>query len=96
MERYQYYESIVNEVDMAVQKIKSLDMKACFDSNFLEHEFIPSLGLNNEALNEQPQELKKYFGKGLHIWQYPNQLSKYLVWLAYNASNIQRYVEIGC
>jgi len=54
------------------------------------------LGLNNEMLHEQPSELSKYFGTGLHLWQYPNQLSRYLVWLAFNAKHVKSYMEIGC
>ena len=40
--------------------------------------------------------MNPYFGTGLHLWQYPNQLSKYLTWLAFNASSVRIYMEIGC
>ena len=73
-----------------------MDQKLCFDVKFLENELIPSIGLNNENLNEQPAELAKFFGKGLHLWQYPSQLAKYLVWIANNANSIKNYTEIGC
>lgn len=66
------------------------------DVEFLEYDLIPTLGLNNEMLNEQPPELSPYFGTGLHLWQYPNQLAKYLVWLARNATSVRRFLEIGC
>lgn len=65
------------------------------DVQFLERELIPSLGLNNENLWEQPVELSKFFGTGLHIFQYPNQFARYLTWLAEHAVNSQTYVEIG-
>lgn len=96
IERYHHYESIVSVVDEAIQAIKSLPINKCYDADYLEKTFIPSVGLNNEALNEQPAELSQYFGKGLHLWQYPNQLSHYLVWLSHNARSIKSYMEIGC
>ena len=68
------------------------------DQNYLEKTFIPSLGLNNENLSEQPQELSEYFGggMGLRIWQYPNQFSKYLIKLLDYKNKINSYLEIGC
>lgn len=68
------------------------------DQNYLEKTFIPSLGLNNENLSEQPKELSEYFGggMGLRIWQYPNQFSKYLIKLIDYKNKISSYLEIGC
>jgi len=94
-DRYNHYESIVDCVDQAIFRIAQLDKRYCFDAVYLENEFIPQLGLNDESLREQPAELSPFFGKGLHLWQYPSQLSKYLVWLSYNAKSIRRYMEIG-
>ena len=82
--------------DETIVSIKELPPDKCFDVNHLEKFFIPSLGLNNEALHEQPRELEQFFGKGLHIWQYPKQLACYLVWLAHNANDVTSYLEIGC
>ena len=96
IEKYQYYSSIVSAVDEAIEKIKILDQKLCFDVAFLENDLIPNLGLNDEVLNEQPAELAKFFGKGLHLWQYPSQLARYLVWISHNAKTIKNYTEIGC
>ena len=76
---------MVEAVDNAVKKISLLEHHLCYDVNYLEKILIPELGLNNEMLHEQPQELKKYFGKGLHLWQYPSQLARYSVWLIHNA-----------
>lgn len=95
-ENYQYYDSIIYTVEQAIDIIQKVKYTDCFNQFYLEHELIPQLGLNNECLSEQPKELAKYFGKGLHLWQYPNQLSHYLVWLAYNAKHINSYLEIGC
>jgi cephalosporin hydroxylase len=40
--------------------------------------------------------LSNYFGFGLHIWQYPSQLARYLASLSLNCKEITCYVEIGC
>lgn len=68
------------------------------DPGYLENHLILKLGLNNEILNEQPRELTPYYGTGhqLKIWQYPNQFSKYLVFLSQYAHHINSYMEIGC
>jgi len=55
---------------------------------------ILDLGLNDEFLNEQPPELSKYFGKGLKLWQYPNQLSKFGKFIS--SLEVSSYMEIGC
>jgi hypothetical protein len=90
------FERFRNSVPLAIKSIRSLTPRQCSDVHFLEHEFIPSLGLNNEGLTEQPGELGPYFGTGIHLWQYPNQLAGYLVWLGSNGKAINRYLEIGC
>jgi cephalosporin hydroxylase len=95
-DRYEYYSQIVDAVESTIRNIQGLDRKKCFDTQYLEKTFIPEIGLNNEFLHEQPAELSAYFGKGLHLWQYPSQMSKYLVWLAHNAKHIRKYMEIGC
>lgn len=68
------------------------------NEDYLCNFLIPSLGLNNENLSEQPEELSRYFGNGigLRIWQYPIQFSKYACLIAKNASRINSYMEIGC
>jgi cephalosporin hydroxylase len=73
-----------------IQKIHSFsfeDAKEC-------EKLILELGLNNEILNEQPTEFQAYYGHGLKMWQYPNQLSKFA--LALNKIKINSYMEIGC
>jgi hypothetical protein len=91
-----YYENLVEHVDRTVELIQGVSDETIFNADYLENDLIPALGLNNENLWEQPEELAPYFGTGLHLWQYPNQFSRYLVWLARNASNIRSYMEIGC
>lgn len=51
-------------------------------------------GLNNEILNEQPDDFVDFYGKGLKMWQYPNQLSKFAQFIA--NLNVRSYMEIGC
>jgi predicted DNA-binding ribbon-helix-helix protein/cephalosporin hydroxylase len=68
-------------------------MPALSDATRLELEVLPALGLNSEELNEMPEELYQFCGRGLHYWQYPNQLSRYLVHLS--RLKIESYLEIG-
>lgn len=83
-------ESIVN-----CQKVLSeIDDSLIGDATELE-KIIPLLGLNGELLYQQPSELSDYYGTGLHIWQYPNQLSKYFSHLYKNSNMITSYLEIG-
>ena len=84
-QRWQYFETYQSEVRGIMNFIQSVPMDKGTDIGFLEYEFIPALGLNNEIFsNEQPPELSSYFGRGLHLWQYPNQLARYLAWLTKN------------
>jgi len=86
---------INHAVDYTIEEVRQLtDAQTC-DARYLEEHLIPKLGLNNEMLQEQPQHLSEHYGKGLHIWQYPNQLGPFLAWLANHGSSIGRYLEIG-
>lgn len=80
-----------------IKYFDTLDEKLLLDQNFLENKFLLDLGLNNEILLEQPHHLNSFYGKGLglRIWQYPNQFSKYLLFLSRYAKNINSYLEIG-
>jgi cephalosporin hydroxylase len=95
-ERRAKFERLRHKVAESVAAIAALTATQCRDAAFLENEFIPALGLNDETLCEQPQELARYLGTGLHIWQYPSQLARYLAWISVNAQNIKSYMEIGC
>ncbi len=81
-------EGLHDAVGNAMAAIASMSEAQCVDTDYLEHTLIPALGLNDEILHEQPRELSASYGKGLHIWQYPNQLAAYLAWLARNAGDI--------
>lgn len=68
------------------------------DASFKEEEYeklIINLGLNNEVLQEFPYYLHKLAGRGLFIWQYPNQFSKYLEFLRLRNFKFDNYLEIG-
>lgn len=94
--RRRRFDTLRSSVGDAIASIRALTDAQSVDLDFLENEFIPSLGLNDQSLEQQPPELSTTFGKGLHIWQYPNQLAGYLAWLAKNSSGITSYMEVGC
>lgn len=83
-------------VSKTVEAVRSLTPTQRQDIAFIQNELIPFIGLNDELLSEQPKECSKYFGTGLHLWQYPNQIAPYLEWLSVNAKEATRYLEIGC
>jgi cephalosporin hydroxylase len=74
--------SILTDLDMS--SITALELE----------NLLPNLGMNDEILNEMPEHLSPYYGKGLKFWQYPNQFSKYLKYLS--NKEINSYLEIGC
>jgi hypothetical protein len=94
--RREKLEHLRGYVSTTVEAIRRLAPQDCSNLKFLEETFIPFLGLNDEILEEQPSELSEYLGKGLHLWQYPNQLARYLLWIMENAKGIDSYMEIGC
>jgi cephalosporin hydroxylase len=80
-------------MDLArVSFIKNSSKEQLKDLKYLEILTV-ILGFNNEQLNEQPEIVKQNVG-GLRIWQYPNQFSKYLLFL--QNYQITSYLEIGC
>jgi hypothetical protein len=82
-------------IENAIEVVAGLTDTQIRDAEFLEKSLVPRLGLNNEMLHEQPVHLKDYYGKGLHIWQYPIQFGPFLAWLAENGASIKKYLEIG-
>jgi len=90
------FEDLRGIVSEKVAAIRSLTPEQCLDADYLENDFVPFLGLNDEALNDYPKELRSHYGSGLHLWQYPNQLAKFLVWMSGNVKEIRCYMEIGC
>lgn len=75
-----------------INLIRNSTPEELVDSSFLER-LIVELGFNTETLREQPSIVKEN-GGGLLIWQYPNQFSKYLVFL--QKQKISSYIEVGC
>jgi hypothetical protein len=63
------------------------------NAQFLEEKLLRRLGLNDEGLAQLPDELFPYCGRGLRIWQYPNQFGPYLALLG--RLNLRSYLEIG-
>jgi predicted O-methyltransferase YrrM len=87
----------IQTITGVLQAFNTLTTDQLQDAEFLEFFLLPSLGLNDEQIHEQPSELSSFFGGGLgcHIFQYPNQFAKYLSFIAKNFS-ISSYLEIGC
>jgi hypothetical protein len=94
-DRWNYFANNLSTIPNSISLIESVPYCSLCDIPFLENELIPALGLNDECLNEQPPELARHFGKGLFVFQYPNQLARYLAWLSVNATKISSYAEIG-
>ncbi|MBM5815609.1 MAG: class I SAM-dependent methyltransferase [Cyanobacteria bacterium K_Offshore_surface_m2_239] len=94
-DRWDYFQENDAASLVASHLIKAIPDDKLTDITYLETELIPALGLNNENLHEQPQELSPFMGTGLHVFQYPNQLSRYLAWLTEHAKETRHYVEIG-
>src|SRR6185437_433726 len=63
------FEHFRNGVSEKVKAIRNLEPEKCRDVRFLELEFIPWLGLNDETMEDYPPELHRFYGNGLHIWQ---------------------------
>lgn len=55
---------------------------------------LPTLGMNDEFLNEMPSEFERWFGTGLRFWQYPVQFAGLLTALRERPAS--SYLEIGC
>ena len=93
--RWNYFARTLDSIPATIDLIQAVPEDKFRDVAFLEEKLIPSLGLNDENLEEQPKELAPFFGNGLHIFQYPNQLARYMAWLAEYATDTRSYVEIG-
>jgi hypothetical protein len=80
--------------DLAVvDYLQDKDTRYLSDAEFLEGDLLPRMGLNNEILEEIPEELFPFCGCGLYSWQYPNQFAKYLAQLS--KFKVSSYLEIG-
>jgi hypothetical protein len=80
-----------------LRQIQGIPRETLVNQAFLES-FIPRLGLHpsggkGTAEYEWPASLADRTGKGLQVWQYPHQFSKYLAFVS--AFKISSYLEIG-
>src|SRR3954468_10591523 len=81
------------EIDLdAAAVFAEADLEALRSPRRLE-ELLPRLGLNDDVPAWMPSELQPFLGKGLRVWQYPNQFGPYLASLA--GLHIRSYLEIG-
>ncbi len=82
------------DVAGAVRMLRTASLRELRDEVFLREEFLLALGLNGEILNEFPEQLYPWCGRGIRSWQYPIQFAKYLTYLS--EQGVRSYVEIGC
>jgi hypothetical protein len=81
------------DVAQAVAELRAVSIELLMNEDWLEHDFLLRLGLNDEILEEFPEGLYPWCGHGVRSWQYPRQFSRYLRFLA--GRDIRSYVEIG-
>lgn len=77
----------------AVEPLRAAPLEHLKDSEYLEHELLPSLGLNDENPDQMPAHLRPHLGRGLRFWQYPAQFAPYLVFLS--SLQPRSYLELG-
>ena len=81
-------------IDLALLRLlRETPLTTLADAHFLEEKLLPQLGLNDEGLAQLPEELFPFCGRGLRIWQYPNQFGPYLALLG--RLGLRSYLEIG-
>jgi len=83
----------VATVAEGIEFIESCSINQLLDVSWLEHQFLPRLGLNDQYRHEFPETLYPFCGAGLMLWQYPKQFAPYLIKLS--QMNLSSYVEIG-
>jgi hypothetical protein len=81
-------------IAQAVAEIRAAPVDLLLNPDWLEHDLLLRLGLNDEILEEFPAALYPWCGQGVKSWQYPRQFSRYLCFLA--GKQIKSLVEIGC
>jgi hypothetical protein len=77
----------------AIEFIENASISELLDVSWLEHQFLPRLGLNDEHLQEFPESLRPFCGGGLRLGQYPKQFAPYLMKLL--RMNLSSYLEVG-
>jgi hypothetical protein len=82
------------DVNGAIRMIRNASVRDLRNEAFLREEFLLALGLNGEIIDEFPQQLYPWCGRGIRSWQYPIQFASYLTYLS--GKKIKSYIEIGC
>ena len=82
------------DVDGAISLLRTASVRELRNEAFLREEFLLTLGLNGEVLEEFPRQLTPWCGRGVRSWQYPIQFARYLTYLS--EKDIGSYIEIGC
>jgi cephalosporin hydroxylase len=75
-----------------VRLLREAGLDALRDPRRLEA-LLAELGLNDEGMEEYPPALHPFCGRGLRIWQYPSQMSRYLADAA--SLGVRSYLEVG-
>lgn len=76
-----------------LERIRSAPRARLREPDFLE-ELLLWLGLHHPVEDAFPDHLLPYAGKGLQIWQFPNQYAPFLQWLS-GLPPVRSFVEIG-
>lgn len=81
-------------IETVRQKLRTIELDSLLNADTW-FTLLPEFGFNHENPKELPAEMVFQPGLGLRIWQYPNQFSPYMAWLAAKAKLINSYMEIG-
>ncbi len=76
-----------------ISRIRSAPLASLREADFVE-KLLLELGLHDPIDGCVPDELLAYTGKGLSIWQRPDEFARYLTWLS-KRPPIRSYLEIG-
>ena len=75
----------------ALERLRAFDWLTATPAAIEAH--LPTLGMNDEYLDQMPRTLRPWFGSGLRFWQYPNQFAGLLSLLRERPA--ASYLEIG-
>ncbi|HEY3969129.1 MAG TPA: class I SAM-dependent methyltransferase [Planctomycetaceae bacterium] len=76
-----------------VDRIRQAAQHALLDRGRVE-QLLLDLGMHARTEPKLPDHLLEFTGKGLSVWQWPNQFAPYLTWLA-KQPPLRSYLEIG-
>lgn len=84
---------LLTAIEDAVTTIRNADVRQLSSPAWLEHEFLPQLGLSDVLPAFYPASLRPFCGTGLRSFQQPNQFARYLSHLS--RCKVTSYLEIG-